>query len=392
MGVTVVQVIDYYAPKYGLDATAVKIVALGEGGLEWHAGDSGDNGTSFGPFQLHIGGALPRKYWDDPEAGKAFANSVEGVRYALERMAEAGAKGLTGLDAIETIIRRFERPADPDGSFANARKRYDAWSRGRIDFNEYDDTLKPAAGIDPGSSPGGTTSGWVFPVRGKHKFTNDWGGSRSAGATGGTGKHQGTDIFAARGTPVVAVEDGTITKIGRNTYGGNRIWLNGSYYYAHLDGYAPGMRVGAKVKAGDVIGYVGNTGDARTTPPHLHFGYDPNGTHGQTWENPYPLLTGSGQPPAGDDSMIPSKYQGPIASPTELDDQDGMDSFLFQDHRPPSQGPMPTVPSPMAVGSLATEHTSLDPTSGRMRDQWKLIADQPLAAPEVARFMEIIGG
>lgn len=389
MGWTVVQAIDYYAGVYHLDATAMKIVALGEGGLEWHAGDDGDGGTSFGPFQLHIGGALPSRYWSDPEAGKRFANSVAGIEYVARKMAELGAAGKTGLEAIETMIRKFEKPADPDGSFANAERRYQAWRNGRIDFNDYQETTKDRGPADPSGSTS-TQPGFVFPVRGRHKFTDDWGGTRSAGATGGTGKHQGNDIFAPKGTPVVAVEDGQITKIGWNTYGGNRIWLNGKFYYAHLDSYARGMRVGATVKAGDVIGYVGNTGDARTTPPHLHFGYDPNGTHGQTWENPYSLLTGAGQPPASDPDSIPSKYQGPIATPTEL--EDGQNSFLFDKQDPPARGLAPALSGPVAVGANVQEHTALSPTDGKLRDQWKLIAEQPLSSPEASQYAGLFGG
>lgn len=125
----------------------------------------------------------------------------------------------------------------------------------------------------------------AFPVAGGAQFTNDWGAARAD-----TGTHKGTDLFAATGTPVVAVEDGTISKMGPSAIGGNRIWLNGRYYYAHLSRFAQGIRPGAQVKAGQVIGYVGTTGDAKGTSPHLHFGFDPNGTQGQSWANPYPLL------------------------------------------------------------------------------------------------------
>lgn len=398
MGWTVVQAIDYYAERYNLDATAVKIVALGEGGLEWHAGDDGDGGTSFGPFQLHIGGALPKEYWNDPAAGIAFANSVAGVEYALRKMAEIGAAGLTGLEAIDRIIGRkdkngnylygFEKPDDPVASFARAKRTYDAWKNGKIDFNDYQETTTKGNGPTDPSGSGSTQTGFVFPVRGRHKFTDDWGGTRSAGATGGTGKHQGNDIFAPKGTPVVAAEDGQITRIGWNTYGGNRLWINGTFYYAHLDGYAPGIRQGSYVKAGDVIGYVGNTGDARTTPPHLHFAYDPQGTHGGTnganFVNPYPLLTGAGQPPAADPDSIPSKYQGPVASPTELDD--GQNEFLFGKQEPPARGLVPAMSGPVAVGANVQEHTALSPVDGKLRDQWRLIADQPLSSPEASRY------
>lgn len=87
--------------------------------------------------------------------------------------------------------------------------------------------------------------------------------------------HHGVDIFAPRGTPVVAASDGIVTSVGTNTLGGKIIWVarpgrREAHYYAHLDEQL--VTVGTRVDAGDVIGRVGNTGNARTTAPHLHFG------------------------------------------------------------------------------------------------------------------------
>ncbi len=118
-------------------------------------------------------------------------------------------------------------------------------------------------------------NGGVFPVFGDAAtFTDTYGAPRA-----GTGWHQGADIFAPIGTPVVAVADGQLYSVGVNTLGGNRLWLrDGSgttYYYAHLSAYAPGVADGATVRAGQVIAFVGNTGQAITTPPHLHFEIHP---------------------------------------------------------------------------------------------------------------------
>lgn len=93
-------------------------------------------------------------------------------------------------------------------------------------------------------------------------------------------KHAGIDIFARRGTPVVAAAEGLVVRIGTtDRLGGNTVWVAGKpstlYYYAHLDHFAKGLRVGDHVERGDLVGYVGNTGNARTTPPHLHFGMYP---------------------------------------------------------------------------------------------------------------------
>src|SRR5213078_368679 len=98
-------------------------------------------------------------------------------------------------------------------------------------------------------------------------------------------------IFAPKGTEIVAVTDGVISFIGDQKLGGHCIWLtteNGaSFYYAHLDRWAPGLYEGMEVQSGDLIGFVGNTGNAKHTPSHLHFGINQN----DEMVNPYPPLT-----------------------------------------------------------------------------------------------------
>ncbi len=116
---------------------------------------------------------------------------------------------------------------------------------------------------------------------------NSWGQARD----GGRRRHKGIDIFAPKGTAVVAVADGIISYIGEQPKGGLCLWLtteNGtSFYYAHLDRWAAGLFEGMEVRSGDLLGYVGNTGNAKTTPPHLHFGVNDN----DEMVNPYPILT-----------------------------------------------------------------------------------------------------
>src|SRR5215217_5406432 len=108
----------------------------------------------------------------------------------------------------------------------------------------------------------------------------------------GTGRqHEGQDIFAPRGTPILSATNGFVYKIGENNLGGQTVSVIGSggrvYYYAHLDSYAPGLEVGDPVSTRTVLGYVGTTGNAQGTPPHLHFGiYTTTGAI-----NPLPLLT-----------------------------------------------------------------------------------------------------
>lgn len=116
----------------------------------------------------------------------------------------------------------------------------------------------------------------------------------------GTGKrHEATDIMAPRGTPVHAVQDGTIRKLFLSRAGGNTIYQfdpDGIYcfYYAHLDRYAEGLHEGMAVRKGEVIAYVGSTGDAVREAPHLHFAIVKLGPDKKWWEgaaiNPYPIL------------------------------------------------------------------------------------------------------
>ena len=97
---------------------------------------------------------------------------------------------------------------------------------------------------------------------------------------------------------MLAVADGTLFLVGWNDVGGNRLWLRdrqgNEFYYAHLSAYSPLARNGARVKAGDVIGFVGTTGDAVGTPPHLHFEIHPRGLLWMGYDgvvNPYAYLT-----------------------------------------------------------------------------------------------------
>jgi len=121
---------------------------------------------------------------------------------------------------------------------------------------------------------------------------------------GGSRSHQALDIMAPRGTPVVAVEDGTVEKLFSSDAGGLTIYQfdpsrSYSYYYAHLDRYAEGLTEGKAVKRGEVIGYVGFTGNANPQGPHLHFAIFKLGPekrwHEGTPLNPFPVLGGAAQ-------------------------------------------------------------------------------------------------
>jgi murein DD-endopeptidase MepM/ murein hydrolase activator NlpD len=120
------------------------------------------------------------------------------------------------------------------------------------------------------------TRNFVFPVAGPARIGGPFGAFRAT-----TGSHEGNDLFADFGTPVVAAADGTVEMVGSLKISGNRLWVyadsGDQFFYAHLASFAPAAVDGRRVDAGTVLGYVGNTGDAEPTPPHLHFEIHPEG-------------------------------------------------------------------------------------------------------------------
>ena len=139
-----------------------------------------------------------------------------------------------------------------------------------------------------------SSGGYVFPVYGTASFGDSFGGPR-ADVPGGW--HHGEDIFAAAGTPLLAVADGTLHTIGFTKIGGYRLWLRDTqgneFYYAHLSAYSPLAVEGRSVQAGDVVGFVGDTGDADGGSPHLHFEIHPAAMAGLGYDGvvaPYSIL------------------------------------------------------------------------------------------------------
>ena len=137
----------------------------------------------------------------------------------------------------------------------------------------------------PPPPPPPPRSGIICPVAGSSAYSDTWGAARSGGRT-----HQGVDLLARTGTPLVAVVSGSV-QFKQNSLGGNAVWLAGSdgnrYYYAHLSRFEGSSR---GVSQGEVIGYVGDTGNARGTP-HLHFEVHPGGGAAV---NPYPWVRDAG--------------------------------------------------------------------------------------------------
>ena len=128
------------------------------------------------------------------------------------------------------------------------------------------------------------------------RLVDSWGHARSGGR-----RHEGIDIFAALDTPVLSTTRGIVTRVGTNRLGGQVVWILGPglerHYYAHLSRPHAALRAGDRVEAGDVIGYTGNTGNARGGPPHLHYGIYRSGSA----QNPYPRLAAGAAAPAAAD-------------------------------------------------------------------------------------------
>ena len=134
------------------------------------------------------------------------------------------------------------------------------------------EVVRPAPEVTARLSRGG----YVFPVFGTAAFGNTFGAFRADVA----GKwHHGEDLVAPYGTPLLAVADGTLFSVGWNDIGGWRLWLRdrlgNEFYYAHLSAYSPLAIAGKQVRAGDVLGFVGDSGDADGGVPHLHFEIHP---------------------------------------------------------------------------------------------------------------------
>ena len=144
-----------------------------------------------------------------------------------------------------------------------------------------------------------SSAGYVFPIFGPVSFGDSFGAPRP-GVQGGW--HHGEDIFAPQGAPVLAVADGTIHTVGFNRLGGYRLWLRDAFgndfYYAHLSAYSPLAIEGRSVEAGDVVGFIGDTGDAEGGSPHLHFEIHPAAMLGLGYDGvvaPYPILVAWGR-------------------------------------------------------------------------------------------------
>lgn len=320
------KLIQQGARRRGLDPRAVGAVALSEGGLAW--GAVGDQGTSFGPFQLHVGGALPRG------RGAAWANSPAGINYALDQIAKV-ARGKTGRQAISHIVKRFERPADPASEIERALGHYQTLGGAVADLvidskpgapgtpgRPGRPAVAPKRVFDPGAmgnailgqfAQGGSINLGKMPgiVRSSYRTIPGIPGRAAVpgrpGAPGtpsdpgdlakghvpqgqiipstfkrthetsGLAGYPATDWFKPAGTLVGAPVSGKITRIsggegtrGSGIYGWNLYITgdDGSQYFLTHFGSLAGLREGMRIKRGTPLGRVARYGNAS----HIHVG------------------------------------------------------------------------------------------------------------------------
>ncbi|WP_036155291.1 M23 family metallopeptidase [Maribacter forsetii] len=199
----------------------------------------------------------------------AIENKVLGIRNFINLIKVNPDNSLTDIFQNELAENEVKIPIDETGIYKiTIQPELD--SQGAFTFQMY------------------TSPSFGFPVLGKdnNAIQSYWGAVRDGGAR----SHEGIDIFAPRGTPVVAAVEGMVSSTGERGLGGKQVWLRTglfgkSLYYAHLDSIL--VSTGNKVTIGDTLGLVGNTGNARTTAPHLHFGIYKSG---QGAINPLPFV------------------------------------------------------------------------------------------------------
>jgi murein DD-endopeptidase MepM/ murein hydrolase activator NlpD len=235
--------------------------------------------------QAVSGGTVALADWGSLTAlgGGGSGSAATGYRGSITALEIRLTADHGGLPAGTTILVGYAEVAAQAAAAAPAppvkpKKEPKAKTAGKV-------APEPAFGIPvrqpPQVTPKLTAGGYVFPVYGPSSFVDRFGGARSDVAGGW---HHGDDIFAPLGAPILAVASGTVFSVGWNKIGGNRLWLRDGqgnlFYYAHLSAFTPLAINGNKVNAGDVLGFVGNTGDAQGTPTHLHFEIHPVGLIG----------------------------------------------------------------------------------------------------------------
>jgi len=194
--------------------------------------------------------------------GNKDSQLVEGLRITQSRADDMRAELTAALSAQQQVARSLrDKQSELQAQFKGAQAGAKVRKFGK--FESFTMALSPSA------------------------FTNSWGAPRS----GGRRRHKGTDVMAPCGAPVAAVTNGTVENLHSGGLGGTMLYLRSTggdvFFYAHLRGYAAGVHDGLQVRTGQLVGYNGNTGDARGGPCHVHFEWHPGGGRPV---NPFPLL------------------------------------------------------------------------------------------------------
>ncbi|MDQ4142951.1 MAG: peptidoglycan DD-metalloendopeptidase family protein [Actinomycetota bacterium] len=245
----------------------------------------------------NLGVFIKRVYYLE-RLGSSDAELVEGLKVAQNRADEIAAN-LSATKARQTALARDlkAKSRQLEEKLAEAKKQEDFKQRqaaaklkaAKIANDAQRRQLEAASkGVKiTNRVREGKFRSFALPIAGGAGFANTWGAPRSGGR-----RHQGTDLMAPCGAPVVAVTDGVISRLQSGGNGGVMAYLratNGDvFFYAHLQSYAPGISQGKRVSAGDLIAYNGRSGNARGGPCHVHFEWHPGGGRPA---NPYPLLS-----------------------------------------------------------------------------------------------------
>lgn len=202
----------------------------------------------------------------------------------LSEMALVAQSAQEAADAVQTSLDNAEHELeDAEKRFVGIKAKFEAEQQRKREAELA--AIRASQNQSVRGLPPAATPGFVCPVQSGARFINSWGFPRSGGRT-----HKGVDMFAKRGTPTPAVTSGVV-RMRTVNLGGIVSYLYGDdgnkYYYAHLDGYPEGLREGQRVERGQAIGFVGNSGNAEGTSPHLHFEIRPGGGNAV---NPYPTV------------------------------------------------------------------------------------------------------
>jgi murein DD-endopeptidase MepM/ murein hydrolase activator NlpD len=236
----------------------------------------------------YLGSRIHDRQQADLNRLSSVRSRIEGLAEELsenqKRLAELSAQATAASEAIQTKLELAQHELeDAEAEYHGIKAEFEAEQKRKRDA----ELARIRASANPATRglPATATEGFQCPVQGGAAFIDSWGFPRSGGRT-----HKGVDMFAKRGTRTPAVTSGTV-KMRTVNLGGIVAYLYGDdgnkYYYAHLNGYPDDLRDGQRVQRGQAIGFVGNTGNAEGTSPHLHFEIRPGGGSAV---NPYPTV------------------------------------------------------------------------------------------------------